>query len=499
MKRRLILNTYSSFFNQLIILICGLILPGFLLRYYGSEINGLVDSITRFINFISFMELGMGTVVQSSLYKPLAKNDKNKISMIMKSADSFFKNISKVFLIYLCFVSILYPMFVDSNFGFIYTTSLIIILSISMFAQYYFGLVNQLLVIADQKAYVCYFVNGLTIIGNTIVSILLIKYFNANIHIVKLFSSLVYLGRPIYLYYYVKKNYNIDKNIEIVGEPIKQKWNGIAQHISAIVLNNTDSIILSIFSNLSDVSIYSIYHMVVASINNIINSLTAGFQSLLGNMIAINKLYNANKLFDQFEWIMHNAIVCLFSCTGLLIVPFVSVYTRGINDANYMQPIFALLLTLGQAFYCLRTTYYCAIKAAGHYQETQISAIIEMTLNIIISVMAVRKYGLIGVTVGTLIAIIYRTMYCVIYTSKFILKRPIRKFIRQCLVDLLMVLIILFISQFIQITVNSYLSWFIMATLIFIVSIMVILIINFLFYKKELLNITNKILKKIKL
>lgn len=488
-NKKLILNTYSSLANQIIVIVCGLILPRVFLQFYGSEINGLITSITQFINFISFMELGVGAVVQSALYKPLAEHNNDKVSMIIKSADNFFKKILKIFMIYLCAIIVIYPIFINQNYGYIYICSLILILSISLFAQYYFGLVNQLLVVADQRAYISYFINGLTTIGNTLVSMFLIYHFNSNIHIVKLFSSLIYLIRPIFLYYYVKKNYKLDKNIKIIGEPIKQKWSGMTQHISAIVLANTDSIILSVFSTLSNVSIYSIYYMIVNSINNIINSLTVGFQSLLGQLIVTKKLDEANELFTRFELIMHSIITVFFTCTGILIVSFVKLYTLNIDDANYIQPLFSALLTIGQAFFCIRTTYYCVIKAAGHYQETQVSAVIEMLLNIIISIIFVINYGIIGVTIGTLVAILYRTIYCVIYASRRILHRPIKKFIRQCTLDLLISSLTIITMHFVNINAYTYFSWFIKSIICFIICSFTFLIVNVIFNKKELISL----------
>lgn len=72
-KKKLLYNTITSFANQFITIICGFILPRLLLTTYGSEVNGLVSSITQFLSVISFMQLGVGAVIQSTLYEPLAK------------------------------------------------------------------------------------------------------------------------------------------------------------------------------------------------------------------------------------------------------------------------------------------------------------------------------------------------------------------------------------------------------------------------------------------
>ena len=66
-KKRLVKNTIASLGYQISAIICGFILPRLIMTYYGSEVNGLVNSITQFLQVITFLELGVGAVVQSSL------------------------------------------------------------------------------------------------------------------------------------------------------------------------------------------------------------------------------------------------------------------------------------------------------------------------------------------------------------------------------------------------------------------------------------------------
>jgi hypothetical protein len=89
-KKLLIFNTLSSLIFQITTIICGFILPRLILQTFGSTTNGLVNSITQFLQIISFMELGVGAVVQSSLYKPLVDKDNKLISKITVSARRFF-------------------------------------------------------------------------------------------------------------------------------------------------------------------------------------------------------------------------------------------------------------------------------------------------------------------------------------------------------------------------------------------------------------------------
>ena len=73
--KKLILNTMASFTNELVTIIMGFVLPRLILVYYGSDVNGLVTSITQFLSFVSLCEMGIGPVIKANLYRPLADND----------------------------------------------------------------------------------------------------------------------------------------------------------------------------------------------------------------------------------------------------------------------------------------------------------------------------------------------------------------------------------------------------------------------------------------
>lgn len=240
-KKKLIYNTISSLLFQVTTIVCGFILPRLILNAFGSNVNGLVNSITQFLGIISFLELGVGAVVQSALYKPLAENRQNDVSKIISSANKFFRRLAQILMVYVIALVVFYPMFAAKEYGFWYTATLIVAISISSFAQYYFGIVSRLLLTADQRGYVQYTAQTIAVVANTFACYLLI-ILGCSIQIVKLTTSLIYLIQPFVIYLYVRKHYKIDKKIKYDKEPIPQKWNGIAQHVAAVVLDGTDTV-----------------------------------------------------------------------------------------------------------------------------------------------------------------------------------------------------------------------------------------------------------------
>lgn len=482
--KKLRLNTISALGFQLVTFICGFVLPRLILSNYGTNVNGLVNSITQFLHIIAFLELGVGSVVQASLYGPLSEQDYNETSKIIASANNFFRKIAFILLGYIVFLVIIFPSFVNNEFSFIFTSTLIIVIGISFFSQYYFGVVDRLLLTADQKGYIQYIAQSVTLILNTLACVLFIKL-NLSIHVIKLTTSIIFLFRPIFLRIYVNKNYTINRQIDYTEEPIKQKWNGIAQHIASVILDQTDIVVLTVFSTLENVSIYSVYYLVILGIKSIFLSMTNGIQSLMGELIAKNEIEKLKELFDWTEWVLHTGTTIIFGCTAVLIIPFVQVYTKGVNDANYIIPAFAYLLTLANAGHCLRLPYNIVILASGRFKETQVNYIIASFLNIIISVLTVKHLGLIGVAIGTFIAMFYQTIWMASYDCKNILKIPLYGFFKHIIIDTLVIGISYILTYNLSLNKLSYISWFNLSIKVFLIWVFVSTIINAIFYRQK--------------
>lgn len=211
--------------------------------------------------------------------------------------------------------------------------------------------------------------------------------------------------------------------VQIPKDVLKDRWSGFSQNLAHFINMNTDVVVLTLFSTLDIVSVYNVYMLAISALRGIITSIGNSYQSALGKYIAEKNKEKLNANFAKFEKVFWFLGTVSFSTCILLINPFVSLYTTGINDANYFQPGFATIIVIANMLYVLREPYRLLILAAGKFRETNFGAIIEAVLNLSISTLLVWKYGLIGVAIGTLIATIYRMLYFVRYLSWNVLKK----------------------------------------------------------------------------
>lgn len=493
--RKLVLNTISSWIYEVLVIISGLILPRMFLSFYGSEINGLVQSITQFLSIISFMQLGMGAVIQASLYKPLVDSNSEKISEVVTSANKFFKKIGIALIVYSIILMFLYPKITNNTFDFQEVVLLVFAISLNLFVQYYFGIVDIILLNADQKGYINYIGSIITLIFNTVICVILI-YAGLSIQLVKIISAFILLIKPMYNRVYINKHYSLNRRIKYTGEPIKQKWNGIAQHISNVVIENTDTIVLTLFSTLSNVSIYGVYYMVINGIKTLFLSVSYGVEAVLGEFWARGNKENLYHFFESAEWLIHNLVILFFGCTGTLIVPFIMLYTKGVTDANYNQFNFAVLIVLAHSMYCIRLPYHMMIKASGQFKETQSNYFIAAIINVLISIITVKLMGLIGVAIGTFIAMLYQTVWMAVYNYKNIFKKSIKNFLKLTLIDSLIVILAVIVMNIMPLAANTILKWVISAFIVFIVWAVLIFVINCIFYKDKVSSLIMKVKNK---
>ena len=369
------------------------------------------------------IEGGVGSVILASLYLPYYKHDDAKINQIYSGSRHFFEQIVLIFIAYSVALALIYPIVVKSSFGYKYIASMIIIVAISLIFQYYLFITQKLLLIAANKIYLCNIAQILSLIVNSILIIYISKY--RNLHLVQIGSCGVFLIQGILYYIYAKKYFKISYVKKYDKSILAQRWDGFYQNLAYFVNTNTDIVILTFFS-LKEVSVYSVYMLVINGIRSVIVSVSNSFQALIGKSIAIDDREQLNAKFGIYERAIQGITIILYGTVLLLIREFVINYVGRVNDVNYNRIYFPLIITLAYTIMCFREPYNLIINSANHFKQTVKGAVWEAVINIVISISLVFKFGIVGVAIGTLIASVYRTVYFIQYLQKNILLRDFK-------------------------------------------------------------------------
>lgn len=435
-------NFVSAIVVQIASLLQGLVLPRLIIDSFGSNVNGLVSSITQFLSFITLLEGGLGAVVLAELYKPIEDNDNLSVQIILIQCRSFFKKLSLIFIVYTITLSILYPVFFDDNFSFAYISSLIIILSISTLSQYLFSITNRLLLQAQQRIYIVNMVSAIVITINVIISAIIIRNVSS-IHVVKVVSSSIFLIQPMIYSRIIESKYKMEvpEHLLLNDKYLRKRWSGFAQNLAHFANMNTDIVLITIFFGYNDVSVYAVYMLAINALRNIVTNVSNSYQSALGKYYASGNEKDLEIAFGKYETAFCIVGISFFCTCLLLINPFVSLYTININDVNYYRPIFALVMVLANLIYCVREPYRALVLAAGKFEETKFGSVMEAVINIVLSILLVSFFGLVGLAMGTFIAVTYRFFYLVIFLRKNIIFKSFRSY-RKLIVPSTVIIII---------------------------------------------------------
>lgn len=489
-------NVFYSIATEAIKLICGLVLPRLILTKYGSAHNGIVQSVSQFLSMIALMKLGIGSLTRASLFKPLAENNDDELNKVLSATEAFMRRLAYIFAGMVLVFACIYPFFVLDQFSWLFSATLIIIISISTFAEYYFGFTYQVLISADQKDYISSILAIITTILNTIISVILINN-NFSIHIVKLGSALANIITPITLYIYCHKHYHLKKVKSVDINVFPQRWDALTHELASFVNDNTDVIILTLFSNLLEISVYSVYHYVTVNLKKIITSLVAGFSSAFGDMYARKQHDLLIKNYKIYELISHSFTSIVYAITMVMIIPFVLLYTKKVVDVNYNRLYFSILITLGGAFDSFRYPYKSVINTTGHFRGTKRIAICESCINIFVSIICVIMFGLEGVAIGTFLTMLFGCLSYSYYLSKSVLEIDYFDTFKHLLLSILTIVVTYLLSGLYLGNINSYLMWVYYSCITGLLAVSITMIINFVFYKDtfiEAINIIKRVL-----
>lgn len=495
MKNNAIKNFSFSVLLQLCSIVNSILIPRLIINHYGSEANGLLSSLTQFLNYISLVEGGVGNVLLVSLYKPLASKDEIEVNSIINSGLFIFHRISVILFIYSILLGILYPLFVKNSFSNRFVFSLTVAIMISMLIQYSFSSTFKYVLTADQKIYIVYIIQCLIVLANIVLSVLIINT-NGSLHLLELCYVIPYVVQAIVLYLIIDRLYKLNSNIEKNEYVIKNRWVALGHNTAYFIHSNTDIVLISLFLNLSTVSVYSVYVLVINGLKNLLLAISNVFSPIVGRFYALDDKRKTRVAFDQYEFLVFFFGTLLFGCCIHLLPSFAIIYTHGVRDANYYQPVFGAIISIAELIYCIRYPYVQLVYSAKRYRETSLASYLEALLNITISITLIHKLGLVGVAIGTLVAMFLKYFYFVFYVEKHILSRGLLSCIKRPFLSIVALIGGLFFLKIINLSNSSLAGWIKSAS----VSVMVFLFIEILLFgifdKNEFKSISSLLKKR---
>ncbi|WP_179319864.1 lipopolysaccharide biosynthesis protein [Winogradskyella helgolandensis] len=376
----------------------------FFLDELGDDFIGLESTLRSILGFLNLTELGIGTAIGFTLYKPLYTNNQKEINKIIALLGVLYKKIGIAILVIGIIISLFFPIiFSNTQFSlfliyFVFYTLMCSTL-LAYFVNYHASLFG-----ADQKGYIIqkYF-QSFHIIRVFLQIIVVIYYKNYYLYIIlELLFSIIYsiiLRKKIRQIYpwliinYKKKTSVIQEYPEIIKK-IKQVF---FHKISEFVKGGTDNLLIYGLINLQSVALFGNYFLVFSKLNSLIMMAFAGTGSAVGNLIAENDKKNVNKVFWELVSIQF-FIAGFFSLTLYYTLDHLILLWLG---EKYVLSKIILILFIVNFFMTQITATINRFKNAyGLYSDIW-AAISEALINLVVSFTLGSLYGISGIVAGT--------------------------------------------------------------------------------------------------
>jgi len=497
-KKSSLLNIITMGIYQFTTAIIGFIIPKLLLDTFGADIHGYTSTVTTIMGYVSLLNAGLSTAGIQALYKPLVQKDKHRISEIINAVNKFYIKTGIMYTIAIICCSVILPYVIKGEISNYNIILLMIVMGGTSTIECFIYSKYRVLLQADQHLYIVNISNTIAILIRVALQIIFIKS-GFGIVMVQTIPLLMVFVRMLMLHVYVKKNYGyIDKKVKPDDKALSKRWSVFTHQISGLVVNNTDVVLLSMFKNLTIVSIYSVYNLVFSNLYTILttifsNGTVASFGAAMneGNHKKILDAYNI------YEFTYYFIVSAVFSITACLILPFVSIYTMDVKDIAYVDIKLAVLFTIISILNNLRVPCNTIINAAGHFKETKWRALTEASINLVVSLLLLKPLGLYGLLVGTICSFIYRTFDIIIYSNKKILNRKVYETIKRIARVLVVITInVVLYKMFLQINVTNWGSWVLQAIIVGIVSLITSVTCSLAFERNTIELIIKNFVKK---
>lgn len=406
-----LLNFCSSIGAQLIVMIMNFIVRTVFINTLGKEYLGINGLFSNILSLLSLAELGVGSAILFKLYEPIAKNDQERIVALMYFYKSIYRYIGiAVAILGLCMIPFFPYLIKDyaklESLG-INAVFIFILYLINTVSSYLFLAYKSAIIKANQKEYIINLISYFVTVGRSLVQIamlIIVPIFEIYVLISILFviiQNIIFALVANRMYPYINQ-----KPVKKVG---KEERKAVANDCKAlflyklntVVLKSTDNIVLSTFLGLNEVALYSNYYIFYTTIQTLFAKIYNSISHSLGNLHTTNKRDREYLIFKTVDLI--TAIIGGTSFVGISIVgdEFIKAW---LGKMWVISQPFSFLLGLEIYTLAIRTALGKYRATMGLFQQAKYRPLAGMIINVVLSVLLVRVWGISGVIFATVVA-----------------------------------------------------------------------------------------------
>lgn len=487
-------NAASSALYQVVVMIAGFIIPRIMLVRYGSEANGLVASIGQFVTSFYLVEAGLAGAAVLALYKPIADGDRAAINGILSATRRLYLQAGLAFCGLILGLAVLYPLLKATR---VLSPVAVGLLVLTLGARPFFELFlvskHRVFLTASQKLWVISLISSAVQILNLLIIATLARL-GVNLVLLYAAATLPVFLRSLLIALYVRRTTpGLDFKAPPRSEQLKKRWDVLYLQILGVVQTSAPIVLATIFTSLATVSVFAVHNMVLAGISGLLGIFISGLSASFGDVIARKEQAILQKATREFEVAYYAVIVFFFSVTAVLITPFIKIYTAGVHDANYVQPLLGFLFALNGFLYCLKTPQGMLVISAGLYRETRLQSTLQALIILVFGCILTPLWGLVGLLIAVILSNIYRDIDLLFFIPKHLTHLPVRDSALRMLQAIGTSALIFIPCHLIALSPETPLEWVRDAVLVSAFAALVTLGTNLLFQRELVFSIFHRV------
>jgi len=496
-RKSSIKNTIIAILSEMMTTFVGLLFPQAIIINYGSQTNGLITSLQQVIQYFTLIESGLAGAAIFALYKPLAENNTALIDRILYSVKLIYRKMGAVFVLAIITVSLIYPaVTADTEYPYWMVSLLFCLIGLNGATQLLFiGKYKVLLNASQNNRYVTL----LNTISTCLFSLIIIICSYCRLHILctVALGATAYLLRALGYYIIVRKKfpqYSFNNPSEEYHFQ-NQREVFVQQILTMIILNSGTLILLLSKTDMVEISVFSIYNLVLTAVFLLTNSAGAGVSASFGDLIARRDKKRLQKAYGEYEVLYQVFWTITFACVTVLYMPFIAIYTQSFDDVQYIRPSLCILFSLYGAVWSIRMQQSIFIVAAGKFKEIQRSSLFEAVATVGLSVIGMFLGGIEGLMIGRIMTATYRMIDFTQFNHKHIIELNSRFTWKGIICSIMVIVGVNLLSNFAQqfFMIDTYIEWFFMAICVALLSGVISVLANSILYREEVKTLSRKI------
>lgn len=404
-----LLNLTTGLISEFVIYFFNFITRTVFIQTLGKEFLGIGGLFTSILTMLSLTDLGIGSALNYRLYKPLKDKDESKLKAIM----NFYKRAYSVIAIAILVIglaAIPFLKFLIKDYARVEALGLSIGAIFALYllqsvSSYAFFAYKSAIVKANQKEYLINILGYATSFVLCILEIAALKITkNYSIYLavtiaVNICHSYITAKIAEKQFPFLKQKNTEKLSKEEIREIMRDCMFISMISINSVVLKATDNIVLSAFIGLEITGLYSNYLMIYNVFKKISKKFIRSSQASVGNLFAGSTVETRIKYFN--ELFLGVAIFCglICVCVANLTDEFITIWLG--HDFLIPYP-FTLLVALELYILVIRQILAQMREVLGLFKQVKWRPLIEVIMNVFLSIFLVQKIGIFGVIIATI-------------------------------------------------------------------------------------------------